>query len=141
MENASLTYLVNTFNKLPFLRCAMQRLLANVEPDQEVVVVDGGSTDGTRDYLEDLSARRAIHTYLSAADHGEAEGWNRGLLAARGNLIKLISDDDIFHYPSIRACRELMEAHKELDVMWASGAGMQIDDALPKPILDTDHFD
>ena len=101
MSTVSLTYLVNTFNKLPFLRCSMRQLLGNVQPGEEVVVIDGNSTDGSREYLEELADVGAITTYISKPDHGEAEGWNRGLLAARGDLIKLISDDDSFYYPGI----------------------------------------
>ena len=128
MATHSLTYLVNTFTKLPFLRCSMQRLLANVQPGEEVVVVDGNSTDGTKEYLQDLASRGAITTYISEPDHGEAEGWNRGLLAGRGDLIKLISDDDIFYYPGIRACLDIMVTHKELDLLWTNGSGMNIAD-------------
>ncbi len=117
-----LTYVVNTRNKLPYLRHTLPRLLDHVGGDEEVVVVDGASTDGTIEYLRGQADRGKIHQLHSAPDQGEAHGWNRGLLHARGELIKVISDDDAFHYPGIRACRRRMLECPEIDVLATEGA-------------------
>ncbi|MCG5053724.1 MAG: glycosyltransferase [Myxococcales bacterium] len=126
MPAPRLTYLVNTYNKLPFLRHALPRLLDEVEDDEEVVVVDGSSSDGTQDFIASLQKDHRIDQFTSEKDAGEAHGWNRGMLRARGDLIKLISDDDVFHYPAIRVCRTFMEDHPEIDVLWSQGAGLQL---------------
>jgi glycosyltransferase involved in cell wall biosynthesis len=110
-----LSYVVNTRNKLQFLRIAMQRLLAHAGVDEEIVVVDGGSTDGSAEFLADLRSAGKIQQFLSEPDVGEAHGWNKGLLLAQGTLIKIITDDDVFHYPGIRACRQYMLEHSEID--------------------------
>ncbi|MCP4659052.1 MAG: glycosyltransferase [bacterium] len=122
MSDFALSYVVNTRNKLPYLREAMKRLLVHVGDDEEVVVADGASTDGTVDYLRELYDAGKIHQLRSEPDEGEAHGWNRGLLLARGELIKLISDDDAFYFPGIRACRRLMLEHPEIDVLSTEGA-------------------
>ncbi|MBI2478229.1 MAG: glycosyltransferase [Planctomycetia bacterium] len=118
----ALSYVVNTYNKLPYLREAMPRLLANVQPDEEVVVIDGASTDGTVAYLTELYEARKIHRLVSESDKGEAHGWNKGILLARGDLIKLVSDDDLFYYPGVRRCRSFMLENDEVDVIANEGA-------------------
>jgi glycosyltransferase involved in cell wall biosynthesis len=127
MSAPRLTYVVNTFNKLAFLRSSLPRLLRSKKGDEEVIVVDGGSSDGTQSYVADLEASGHIDRFFSARDQGEAHGWNRGLLLASGDLVKLISDDDAYHFGAISTCRRFMEQTPEIDVLWTDGAGMPLD--------------
>jgi len=117
MLDVTISYVLTTRNKLPYLREVLSRLLSNVEPGDEIVVVDGGSTDGTREYLERLFGEGKIHYLVSERDSGEAHGYNKGILAARGEVIKLLTDDDAFHYPSIRRCSRLLVEHPDIDAL------------------------
>jgi glycosyltransferase involved in cell wall biosynthesis len=123
MDNFTLSYVITTYNKLPYLKEAMKRLLENVQADEEIVVVDGASTDGTVEYLRDLYEQGKIHQFLSEPDKGEAHGYNKCLLMARGELIKLITDDDVFYYPGIQKCKQFMLTHPEIDILGTQGAG------------------
>lgn len=141
MSAPRLSYIVNTFNKLPFLRTSMGLLLKHRQPDEEIVVVDGGSKDGTVPYLHDLADRGLIDKLVSEKDFGEAHGWNRGLLLASGALIKLISDDDVYHYPSIGACRRFMEENASVDLLWTDGGGLRLGhEGSPSRYLDWPSF-
>lgn len=123
----TLSYIVATRNKLEFLREAMKRLIENREPGEEIIVVDGASTDGSVEYLQRLYEEGHIDQFLSEPDVGEAHAWNKGLLMVRGELIKLITDDDVFHYPVIQKCKEFMQGHPEIDVLCGGMAGTHID--------------
>ncbi|MEW6303168.1 MAG: glycosyltransferase [Verrucomicrobiota bacterium] len=119
--DCSLSYVLTTRNKLPFLREVMQRLLANAKPDEEVVAVDGGSTDGTVEYLRELANAGRIHQFISERDRGEAHGMNKAVLRARGECIKLISDDDAFFWRGIQECKQFMLGHPEVDAIASDG--------------------
>jgi len=123
-----LSYVMTTYNKLPYLKEAMKRLLENVQEDEEIIVTDGASTDGTVEYLTELYNQGKINQFLSEPDKGEAHGFNKGLLMARGELIKLISDDDAFYYPGIQECKKFMLEHTEVDVLSANVADICIED-------------
>ncbi len=112
----NLTYLLSTYNKLPYLRQALKYLLPQVEADEEVIVIDGGSTDGSKEYLTKLYQAGKIHQLVSEKDHGEPHAYNKGLLMARGQLVKLLTDDDIFNYPAIKACKTFMLQNHQIDV-------------------------
>jgi hypothetical protein len=110
-----------TRNKLLFLRHTLPRLLANLQENEEVVIIDGASTDGTTEYLQQLHTVGKIDQFLSEPDHGEAHALNKGLLMARGELIKFISDDDVFHYPTIACCKQFMLKNPAADILGCDG--------------------
>lgn len=123
MKKINLSYVVTTRNKLPYLKEVMKRLLDNIQEDEEIVAIDGASTDGTAEFLQDLYGKGLIHKFLSEPDLGEAHGYNKGFLLAEGVLIKAISDDDMFCYESIRKCKQFMLEYEEIDILGTEGAG------------------
>jgi glycosyltransferase involved in cell wall biosynthesis len=88
---------IPTYNRRPILEKALlaledQRLGPPLQ-DYEVVVVDDGSTDGTAEWLRQ-EAKSFPHVRLIEQDHGgPAEGRNRGVDHARGDVIVFIDSD------------------------------------------------
>lgn len=122
-QEYNLSFVVTTRNKLPLLREVVNRLINNVKADEEIIVIDADSTDGTKEYLQELFNSGKIHQYLSEPDKGEAHGFNKGFLKARGKLIKVITDDDDFYWQGIQECKEFMLSHPEIDVLGTDGGG------------------
>ena len=117
MPDYTLSYVVTTYNKLPYLRQVLERLLLARQPDEEIVVADGGSKDGTAEYLRDLYEAGHIQQFVSERDKGEAHGFNKCMLMAKGEIIKIITDDDAFCYPAIQEAKHFMLEHSEVDVL------------------------
>ena len=126
MNEINLSYVITTHNKLPYLKEVMKQLLENVKEDEEIVVVDGASKDGTVEYLTELYQQGKIHQFISEPDKGEAHGYNKAMLMAKGELIKLITDDDVFYYPGIQECKRFMLEHPEVDVLGTQGGMISI---------------
>jgi glycosyltransferase involved in cell wall biosynthesis len=124
----ALSYVLTTRNKLPTLRESLKRLLEHRKADEEIVVVDGGSSDGTPAFLADLAARGLVDDWVSEPDGGEGEGFNKAVLRSRGDLVKIITDDDAFHWPGVEACRAFMVDHPEVDLLLANNDGVPISD-------------
>jgi glycosyltransferase involved in cell wall biosynthesis len=118
-----LTYFITTFNKLHYLQVTLPLLIAAKHKDEEIIVVDGGSTDGTPAYLKRLEKEGQIDVLLSEPDKGEAHGINKAMLLARGQIIKIITDDDVFDYHVIRHCRKFMLDHPAIDLIAYDGYG------------------
>ena len=98
---------IPTYNRRPILeKCllALERQQACTEIDRyEVVVVDDGSTDGTPDWLRG-AAERFPHVRLIEQSHGgPAEGRNRGVDHAYGDVIVFI-DSDLVVTDSFLSC-------------------------------------
>jgi glycosyltransferase involved in cell wall biosynthesis len=123
MNAITLSYILTTYNKLPYLSVTLPLLIANKKTDEEIVIVDGGSTDGTIEYLDKLFKEKKIDQFLSEKDAGEAHGTNKAMLMAKGALIKIITDDDVFHFNTIRVCKTFMLTHTSIDMLGFNGFG------------------
>ncbi len=79
-------------NPGPQLPLALASVWEQPAEDVECLVVDGASTDGTREWLEMHRARLA--TLISEPDRGIYDAMNKGVAAARGQWVLFLGADD-----------------------------------------------
>ncbi|MDP3962617.1 MAG: glycosyltransferase [bacterium] len=120
-----LSYITATKNKLPYLRAGLEKVIAQKKPGEEILVADGNSSDGTKEYLAGLKADGKIDFFISEADFGESHALNKLFLAAKGTLIKIINDDDAYYFPAIEACKKFMLDHPEIDILGMEGGSIK----------------
>ncbi|MBC7508479.1 MAG: glycosyltransferase [Ferruginibacter sp.] len=124
MTDIKLSYVLTTFNKLGYLETVIKDLIRNCMTGEEIIVIDGGSSDGTKEFLKTLFEEGKIHQYITEKDYGEAHGFNKGILMASGELIKVITDDDVFDFDVIQECKTYMLNNKSVDVLFANIASV-----------------
>jgi len=91
------------FNPGPDLQKAVASVLA--PPDcLELVLADGGSTDGSLAWLQGLAVRESRLRLVGGAEHGPADALQMALWRARGTLVGLLNADD-FYTPGALARR------------------------------------
>lgn len=93
---------VPTYNRSGFLRDAVGSVLAQTYDRWELLVVDDGSTDDTRDWLERLSDPRVRPVFLPHQGNAAALR-NTGSARARGQLIAFLDSDDWWLPDKLRA--------------------------------------
>ena len=87
---------------------------ALVQPEcLEVLVADGGSTDGTLEALEQLAAENPRLRIVSRADTGPADALNKAFRAARGTLIGWLKADDLYPFGALTRVAMAFEAHPQ----------------------------
>jgi glycosyltransferase involved in cell wall biosynthesis len=101
-----------TFNALESLPDVLESIFPLKEEDVEVIVVDGGSTDGTVLWLQQHDAD--IDLWLSEPDRGIYDAMNKAIARARGTwLLHLNAGDKLLHIPrkeleqAERACMDI----------------------------------
>lgn len=83
---------VGTYNAAEFIADTLDSMLAQTYPNIEVVVVDDGSTDGTRDILRLYAGRIVL---IEQSNGGIPAVRNRGIAVAGGEYIALMDHDDL----------------------------------------------
>ncbi len=81
-----------TYNGLEYTKQCIQSIRENTRAPYELIVVDNGSTDGTREYLKSLDDVTVI---LTEQNLGFAAGNNKGIQASRGDYIVLLNNDTV----------------------------------------------
>lgn len=85
--------IISTHNRANFICQAVECVLGQTFKDIEIIVVDDGSTDNTREAL--LKYASAI-LYIYQENKGRAEARNAGVRLAKGEYIAFLDDDDIW---------------------------------------------
>jgi glycosyltransferase involved in cell wall biosynthesis len=118
------TVLMTLYNKGPYVLGAIESVLANTYADFELLVVDDASTDGGLALVEG-SADERIRILRSERNQGRAATANRGLEAARGELIAVLDADDLMHKDRLFQQVQFMDAHPDVVVCgsWIRGFG------------------
>lgn len=94
---ARVSIIVPAYNAAAFLPLALQSVLRQTYPHWETVIVDDGSTDNTRDVIEQwMPAFRGRLRYLHQENRGVSAARNTAIHASRGELIALLDADDVW---------------------------------------------
>jgi len=87
------------FNSAVTIEQAFQSVLSQDYPNIELIVVDGASTDGTIDIIENYKDQ--IGAYVSEPDKGIYDAMNKGIALATGDVIGILNSDDFYSSNSI----------------------------------------
>lgn len=90
----AITVIIPTHNSHGLVIDAIESVLSQTFPDVELIVVDDGSTDNTREIIAAIQDPRLIYIYQPNRERSAAR--NAGLSAAQGAYIAFLDDDDFF---------------------------------------------
>jgi glycosyltransferase involved in cell wall biosynthesis len=108
-----------SFNQARFLRAAIDSILGQDYPALDYIVVDPGSTDGSRDIIASYGDR--IATVLLDPDKGPADGLNKGFAAARGAIFGYVNADDLLLPGALPRVAAHFSAMSDVDVVLGNG--------------------
>jgi glycosyltransferase involved in cell wall biosynthesis len=123
-------------NGMPWLPEAMEsvaRQLLDVEVEH--IVVDGGSTDGSREWLRDHSGKHV--RLIFEPDDGQTDALIKGFASAGGDIFGWLNADDVLELGALRRVAAEFEAHPKVALVSGSalliGPNGAIVGAIPTP--------
>ena len=111
MSHLSITVVIPTHNRASLVGRAVASALTATDPDDEVIVVDDGSTDDTEAALAVFGSRIR---YIQTRNRGAGAARNRGVAEARNPLVALLDSDDEFMPDKLQLQRTVMEARPDV---------------------------
>ncbi|MBW1739125.1 MAG: glycosyltransferase [Deltaproteobacteria bacterium] len=91
--------IIPTYNRASCVTEAIDSVLAQTFTDYEIIVVDDGSTDNTREILEPYEDRIR---YIYQQNSGVSGARNAGILAANGDWVAFLDSDDEYYPDGLR---------------------------------------
>ena len=102
----SVSVIIAVFNRAATLQSCLDSVFEQTPQSLEIIICDGGSTDGSREILEANGAR--LSYWQSQPDRGVPHAWNMALTRATGEWVCFLGADDRFAQRSTLAT--LLEA-------------------------------
>jgi len=125
-----------TFNSGRFIKRCLESVLAQRYPHKEVIVIDNGSTDGTRDILEQFEDRCRL--YYNKANAGFAAAQNQAIKLSRGDWVLTLNPDMLLLPNFIEALLEAGHIDPKVGTVCGKLLTMRPSFALPeRPLVDS----
>lgn len=114
-----------SYNQALFLERAICSVIDQGYQNIEYIVVDPGSTDGSREIIERYRDR--ITKIIYEPDRGPADGLNKGFAQATGEIFGFINSDDVLEQGTLTSVAKYFLEHPNVDVV--SGNSWIIDES------------
>lgn len=96
-----------TFNRAHMIHLAIESVLNQTYKDWELIIIDDGSTDKTKDIIEKFIEKDNRVKYLYQKNKERSAARNYGVKEAKGNWICFLDSDDIYHINHLEEFKNL----------------------------------
>ncbi len=145
-EQPLVSVVIPTYNKEKYIGEAVQSALNQTYKNLEVIVVDDGSTDNTKQVVEELIKKDGRVKYFYQENQGSAAARNKGLQEASGEFVAFLDSDDTYFPYAIEKMIYLFKTQPEnvklvygnfVDVTEGKSEKIyrEISEPRPKPLL------
>ena len=114
-----------SYNQARFLEDAIRSVLEQDYPRLELIVIDGGSTDGSQEILDRYRDRLA--RCISEPDQGQAEAINKGFRLTRGDVVAWLNSDDVYMPGAVTEAVNALEDNPDAGMVYADGLMVDAD--------------
>ena len=126
-----------SFNQVDYLEETIRSILLQGYPNLEYLVMDGGSTDGSREIIHKY--RQWLTHWVSEPDNGQSSAINKGLRCITGEVFNWINSDDALQPHALKTVAEAFRLNP--DRLMAGGVLYRYEDARGEQVLQQDNVE
>jgi glycosyltransferase involved in cell wall biosynthesis len=116
-ETHVVSIIIPTYNYGIYLSTAIQSCLNQTYKPIEIIIVDDGSTDNTKDLVKEF---RDSVIYFYQKNSGVSAARNKGLELAKGHYLAFLDSDDYLTQDSIAVKMEIFEKQPDIGIVFSS---------------------
>jgi glycosyltransferase involved in cell wall biosynthesis len=126
-----------TWNAEKHFRQALESVVYQEYPNKEIIVVDGGSSDGTLNIIAEFSA--SVDYWISEPDKGIYDAMNKGILLSSGAWIGFKNADDWYTPGTFRHLSEKIKSSPDVDLWYGNSYSVIHEEPLKLSPFFTNH--
>lgn len=115
IQNPLISIITVVYNNVEEIEQTILSVLNQTYPTIEYIIIDGGSTDGTIDYIKKYSPQ--ISYWISEPDKGIYDAMNKGILKASGEWVNFMNSGDLF-FSEKTLTDVFTHVSADMDVVW-----------------------
>lgn len=115
MSLPTISVIIPTYNYGHFLSAAINSVLAQTYAATEIIIVDDGSTDNTKDIVRSFGNDVV---YLRQENSGLSAARNTGIVESKCDLIAFLDADDLWHPEKLKLQVDYLEAHVQFGMVY-----------------------
>jgi glycosyltransferase involved in cell wall biosynthesis len=114
------------YNQMQFIERSILSVLNQGYPNLELIVIDGGSTDGSVEIIKKYESR--ITYWHSGPDKGQSDALNTGFSKANGEVYGWLNSDDIYCEDAIIRCVNALRTNYHKKIVFGDWVNIDVDD-------------
>jgi glycosyltransferase involved in cell wall biosynthesis len=116
--------IIPAFNRARYIRQTLESVLNQSYPNIELIVVDDGSTDGTREVLESYTGKLTLLQHPDRQNRGQSASINLGLDHASGDYIGILDSDDYIESGKIEDQVKFFQHYPDIGLVYCNGTAV-----------------
>jgi glycosyltransferase involved in cell wall biosynthesis len=117
----SVAVIIPCFDSSKFIRKTIESALNQDYDDLEIIAINDGSTDETREILESYLPKIRILSHPKNANLGTATSKNLGINETKSGLIAFLDSDDIWHPNKIKEQVKIFQKYLDIGLVYTNG--------------------
>lgn len=131
--------IIPAYNRESYICQAVDSVLNQTFKNVELIIVDDGSTDGTRDILESYGDRICLLEHPGRANKGQSSALNLGIKKSTGNYIAILDSDDYWDLKKIEMQVDYLEKNPGIGLVYSNGKAVNAEGKVLYDIYRTGH--
>lgn len=120
--------IIPCYNSSNYIRKAIESVLNQDYNEMEIITIDDGSTDNTKDILKEYLPKIKIIGHENGANLGQYPSLNLGIESTKADLIAFLDHDDLWYQEKIRKQVEIIYKNPAIGLVYSNGHAIDEND-------------